>query len=120
MRIAICDNSRAAAEQLGKWVEQYCVLYHLTFSLQCFSSADSFSACSLPFDIVYLAFGGDSGFFQARLLRERDKDCQIILVDDTREYIIRSVRIHCTDFILRPVTFEQIVRSMNLATGGGA
>jgi hypothetical protein len=40
------------------------------------------------------------------------------LIDDTPEYAIRGVRIHCTDFILRPVEFRHVVRSMRLATGG--
>ena len=51
-------------------------------------------------------------------LRERDPDCKIILVDDTQEFAVRGMRLHCTDFILRPVEFRHIVRSMNLALRG--
>ena len=72
-----------------------------------------------PVDIVFLGFGGSTGFYQARLLRERDRRCRIILVDDTPEYAVRCVRLHCTDFILRPVDFRRVVQSMRLALGGG-
>ena len=58
------------------------------------------------------------GELNARQLRERDPACKIILVDDTQEFAIRSMRLHCTDFILRPVEFRHIVRSMNLALRG--
>lgn len=38
------------------------------------------------------------------------------MIDDTQEFAVRCVRLHCTDFILRPVGFRQIVRSTQLAT----
>lgn len=119
MRIAVCENAAAPAERLRFWIEQYCQCYHLTAVLRCFISPEVFSACREPFDIVYLGFGGNTGFLQARLLRERDRFCRIILIDDTQEFAVRCVRLHCTDFILRPVEFRHIVRSMDLALRGG-
>lgn len=119
MRIAVCENSQAAVMQLRGWIAQYCSLYQIQASFQCFLSADAFAAWKEPFDIVFLGFGGSTGFYQARLLRERDQRCRIILVDDTQEFAVRCVRLHCTDFILRPVCFQRIVRSMRLALGGG-
>ena len=115
MKIAVCENSADAVERMRNWIEQYCRLYCVPAALECFLSGASFSAYSGRFDIVYLCFGGSTGFYQARLLRERDQECQIILVDDTQDYAVRCVRLHCTDFILRPVEFRHIVRSMNLA-----
>ena len=119
MNIAVCENSAAAAERMRGWIEQYCRLYHIPAVLECFLSAAAFSAHSGRFDIVYLCTGGNAGFYQARQLRARDPDCRIILVDDTQEYAVRCVRLHCTDFILRPVCFQRIVQSMRLALGGG-
>ena len=69
--------------------------------------------------LAFVGFGGNTGFLQARVLRERDHGCRIILLDDTQQFAVQGVRIHCTDFILRPVEFRHIVRSMGLATGGG-
>ena len=117
MNIAVCENSAAAAEQLRGWIEQYCRLYRVPVILQCFLSASAFSAHDGRFDIVYLCCGGNAGLCQARQLRERDPDCRIILVDDTQTFAIQGMRLHCTDFILRPVEFRHIVRSMNLALG---
>lgn len=119
MRIAICENSQAAAEKLRGWVAQCCALYQLQAAFQCFLSADAFETWTGSFDIVFLGFGGSRGFYQARLLRERDRNCRIILLDDTQEYAVRCVRLHCTDFILRPVEFRKVVQSMRLALGGG-
>lgn len=118
MNIAVCENSAAAAEQMRIWIEQYCRLYHVPAVLQCFCSSAAFAVHKHPFDIVYLCTGGSAGFYQARQLRERDANCKIILVDDTQEFAVASMRLHCTDFILRPVQFRHIVRSMSLALRG--
>ena len=117
MRIAVCENSPEAAEQLRDWIEQFCCLYQVPAVFQCFSSPGSFAAEQERFDIVYMGFGGSSGFSQARQLRERDRGCRVILVDDTPEFAIRGMRLHCVDFILRPVQFRNVVRSMRLALG---
>lgn len=119
MRIAVCENSQAAMDQLHGWIAQYCALYRIEAVFRCFLSADAFASCGERFDIVFLGFGGNTGFYQARLLRERDQNCRIIPMDDTQEYAVRYVRLHCTDFILRPVGFPGVVRSMRLALGGG-
>lgn len=118
MNIAVCETSAAAAEQLCGWIEQYCRLYHVPAVLECFLSPAAFSDYKGRFSIAYLCSGGRAGFYQARQLRERDPDCKIILVDDTQEFAVQGMRLHCTDFILRPVEFRHVVRSMNLALRG--
>lgn len=120
MRVAVCENSSGGAQQLCSWIEQYCELYRLPVCLQRFLKPELFETCSGVFDIAFLGFGGGVGFLAARALRDRDRNCKIILIDDTPEFAIPSVRIHCTDFILRPVEFRRVVQSMRLATGGGA
>ena len=115
VRVALCDNSVSSAEQIQNWIGRYCELYGYSVSFRMFLSPDSFSASKETFEAVFCGFGGGTGFLAARALRERDRNCKIILIDDSPEYAIRSVRIHCTDFILRPVDFRKIVRSMQLA-----
>lgn len=118
MNIAVCETNPVAAEQMRVWIEQYCRLYHVPAVLKCFDSTVAFVAYEQAFDIVYLCMGGGAGFYQARQLRERDSHCKIILVDDTQEFAVQGMRLHCTDFILRPVQFRHIVRSMNQALRG--
>lgn len=119
MRIAVCENSLAAAEQIQGWIEQYCLLYQIAADVRCFLSADAFAGWGERFDAAFVGFGGTTGFLQARLLRERDHNCRIVLVDDTQRFAVQSVRIHCTDLIIRPVEFRHVVRSMHLVMGGG-
>lgn len=115
VRVALCDNSVSSAEQIQNWISRYCELYGYSASFRTFLSPDSFFTSKETFEAVFFGFGGGTGFLAARALRERDRNCKIILIDDTPEYAIRSVRLHCSDFILRPVDFRKIVRSMQLA-----
>ena len=50
-----------------------------------------------------------------RQLQERDRACRIILMDDTTQYAIQGLHLHFADFILRPVEFRHVARSMRLA-----
>lgn len=117
VRVAVCDNSSASAGLIQNWICQYCALYGYEVSLRIFLFPNSFSICPDSFEVVICGFGGGTGFLTARSLRERDRNCKIVLIDDTPEYAIRSIRIHCTDFILRPVEFPKIVHCMHLVTG---
>ena len=51
--------------------------------------------------------GDVKGFLCARRLREEDSGCRVILLDDTERYAIRGLRIHLSDFLLRPLAGSQ-------------
>lgn len=121
MRIAVCDYSPNTAASIRDMIDHYCALYEIkNCTIRCIHTPGELLSCEERFEIVFMGFGGGGGFDAARQLRERDRSCRIILVDDTQEYAIRGVRLHCTDFILRPVEFRHVVQSMHLAVGGCA
>ena len=119
MRIAVCDNHAAAAEQISGWVRQFGSLYGLDLhEVRCFTDPEQFADAEERFDVAFLGFGGSVGFKTAQRIRSRDHRCRIIMVDDTMEYARHGVRLHCTNFVLRPVEFHHIVQSMQLILGG--
>lgn len=111
MRIAVCDGSAAAADELREWIRQYCLLYGIAADIECIRTPEELDGADI--DIAFVGFGGRAGFLSARKLRERRR--RVILVDDNGEYATEGVRIHCSDFIVRPITFAKVVRSMALA-----
>ncbi len=60
------------------------------------------------FAAAVVGYGDIKGFLCARRLREEDVDCRVILLDDTERYAIRGFRIHLSDFLLRPLTEQQL------------
>lgn len=120
MRIVLCIAGMAESAQLSRWLSQYCQLYGASASILTCSKAEQLFDMmrSEGADVVFMGLGGPEGFLTARRLRELDRDCRIIYVDDTQTYAVRGVRLHFTDFILRPVEFKHIVRAMKLAGVG--
>ena len=64
-----------------------------------------------------IGFGSVEGFLCARRIREANPSCAIILIDDTDEYAIRSMRLHVADFLLRPVTAERYRKALDRIMG---
>lgn len=121
MRIAVCDNHPAVAEQICGWVRQYGSLYGLELhEVRSFTDPELFSAEAENYDIAFMGFGGSEGLRALQRLRSRDRQCRVVLVDDTQENALRGKRLHCVNFVLRPVEFRHIVQSMHLITRGCA
>ena len=59
--------------------------------------------------------GGAQGFLTARRLREEDRACQVVLIDDSDRYIMHSYRIHTAGFVvlmgfMAVVTFQDVFK----------
>ena len=116
MRLAVCAAQSGERDRLCEWIGHYCELCGLPVSVICIDTPQQLGMQpSGAIQIAFIAFGSSTGFLAARALRERDRACAIILIDDTAQYAIPGKHLHLADFILRPVEFRHIVRSMQLA-----
>ena len=118
MRLAVCGNSQRETEQLCRWLEQVADLYSV--QARCTPWRDFHPVVEAPagtWQAAFIGLGGSKGFLAARTLRQVDKRCAIVLIDDTPQYAVQGVRLHFTDFIVRPVEFRHIVRSLHLIFG---
>ena len=116
MRLAVCTGRTEERDRLCEWLSQYCRLDSVPASVFCADTPEQLAQQPAgSIQIAFIGFGGNAGFLAARALRERDRRCGIVLIDDTAQYAIQGMHIHLTDFILRPVEFRHVVRSMKLA-----
>ena len=60
------------------------------------------------FQGAVVGYGDVKGFLCARRIREADSDCRVVLLDDTERYAIRGLRIHLSDFVLRPAEDQRL------------
>lgn len=119
MRIAICVKDIREQEALAKWINQYCSVYGRSCVLFALTQPEQLFEENRSFQVAFLGMGGQDGFLLARRLRDADKNCSIVIIDDTAEYAVKGVRLHASDFIVRPVDFKKVARAMKLATDGG-
>ena len=116
MKLAVCTAQAEEQARLCEWIEQYCRLRSLPAAVVCISTPQELSRQAPgAIQIAYIGFGSSTGFLAARALQERDRACRIILMDDTTQYAIQGLHLYFADFILRPVEFRHVARSMRLA-----
>lgn len=115
MRLAVCGGAYEN-EQIRSWISQYCRACRLPAEIECILSPKELASRAAPgvFQAAFIGFGDSAGFLAARALREADRRCQIVLIDDTDRYAIQSLRIHAANFVVRPLQARHIVRSMEL------
>jgi len=119
MRIAVCVRDQSEQEALAKWIGQYCSVYQLPCDLVVTSEPEDLFEPGRSFDLAVLGLGGQEGFLLTRRLRSADKGLRIVMVDDTAAFAVQGVRLHVSDYIVRPVDFKKVARAMKLATAGG-
>ena len=67
------------------------------------------------FHAILLSKDGPEGFLTVRRLREMDARVRLIFLTDTSQYAVMGVRLHLTDYVVKPVEFKNVVRAMKLA-----
>lgn len=119
MRVAVCVRKLQEQEALTKWIGQYCDVYNKPCDLFATSEPEELFREGQSFHLAFLGLGGQEGFLMTRRLRDADKGCRIVMIDDTAEYAVQGVRLHVSDYIVRPIDFKKVARAMKLATTGG-
>lgn len=115
MRIAVFGADTEDTCRICRKIQTYADERHMDAELTPFVSDGEFREAFAPgrFRGAIVGCGDSRGFLCARHVREEDRDCRVILIDDTDRYAIRGLRIHLTDYLLRPVEDERFRMAMD-------
>lgn len=119
MRIAIYSRSIREGEELGRWIDQFCRTDGVACDVFHLARPEELFRSDMDFHIAFIAHTGREGFLLARQLRDENRACRIVLVDDTDQFALAGIRLRLSDFIVRPVDLRKITRAMRLAMGVG-
>ena len=105
MRVAVCCPEEREAGWICQRIRERAAETHRSAEAVPFASEDALWRAFEPgrFRGAVVGFGDVQGFLCARRVREEDSGCRVILPDDTDRYAIRGLRIHLTDFLVRPL-----------------
>ncbi len=105
MRIAVCCPSAQEAGWICRIIGEQAALAQKSVSTELFSSEEALWCAFEPgrFFGAVIGWGDIRGFLCARRVSEEDRSCRVIMLDDTDRYAIRSLRIHLTDYLVRPL-----------------
>jgi DNA-binding LytR/AlgR family response regulator len=115
MRIAVFGADMEDTSRICRKIQTYADERHMNAEISTFASDGEFQRAFAPgrFRGAVVGCGDSKGFLCARRVREEDRDCRVILIDDTDRYAIRGMRIHLTDYLLRPVGDERFRVAMD-------
>ena len=105
MQIAVCCPNAEEAERISRIIGERAALACKNAETAAFSSEEALWRAFAPgrFFGAVIGWGDAKGFLCARRVREEDRACRVILLDDTDRYAIRGLRIHLTDYLVRPL-----------------
>ena len=105
MRVAVCCPESKEALWICSRIEQRAAENHWNAETVLFPSEEAVWQTFAPgqFRGAVVGYGDVKGFLCARRMREADRRCRVILLDDTDRYAIRGLRIHLTDYLVRPL-----------------
>ena len=116
IRIGVCDDSREFLLGIKQMLSNREGLLH-NVCVELFSSGDALllSARREPFDIVILdmIMPQRNGIELARQLRRFDSAVRIVFLTSSSEFAVESYSVKASDYILKPVTRERLLESIN-------
>ncbi len=115
MRIAVCCPESNEALRICQEIEKRAAEAHRSAETERFLTEEALWRTFTPgrFRGAVVGYGDAKGFLCARRMREEDSACRVILLDDTDRYAIRGLRIHLTDFLVRPLEERRFRAAMD-------
>lgn len=117
-KIAILDDEQIQVDLINDFIFKYEQMYNLKFEKYCFNDEKEFleKAEEKNFDIVFLDIymSNINGIKIAKQLREKNLDTLIIFSTSSLEYGIESYKVRAFDYLLKPIKYEDIEKTLNL------
>ena len=116
MNIAIVEDSCEDRECILKRLQQYLKDNHLTYEIFEYGTAEEFIEdlkkrnFTIVFMDIYLA--EMTGMEAAIILRKMDKDCKIIFLTTSAEYVLQGYSVNASHYLLKPVEENRFLEAM--------
>lgn len=116
LKIAVCDDNTAFLTQIKACLAQWSNGREQLL-ISTFSDGDSLiqAHSTAPFDIIFLDVVMPllNGISTAGEIRETDKLVKIVFLTSSPEYALDSYRVKASDYLLKPVNREALLRCMD-------
>jgi DNA-binding LytR/AlgR family response regulator len=117
MKIAICEDTPADAQQLSDALARYLDVNKLAGEVSFFTCGEDFLSAFEPgkFQIVFMDIfmtkGGITGMDAAKTVNELDKDTALIFITTSDEYILAGYSV-AVYYIIKPVEQKDVNKAM--------
>ena len=115
MRILICDDEPAIAEQLENYIHDFFTRNHLKCpTTALFSDGESLLSDTGEKDMVFLdvEMPGVDGIYVGQKLKKANADIIIFMVTSYTEYLDEAMRFHVFRYLSKPVDRQRLFRNL--------
>ncbi len=116
MNIAIVEDFDKDRDWLAERLEEYMTERNLTYQLYTYEQGEDFVAAlnTITFQIVFMDIYLTSmtGIEAATYLRQKDKDCKLIILTISDEYLLQGFRVNACHYLLKPATDQDFREAM--------
>lgn len=116
MNIAIVEDFEQDRQWLTERLEQYLSTRHLTYQLYTYKQAEDFVAAldTITFQVVFMDIylTDMTGIEAASILRRKDKDCKLIILTSSDEFLYQGYQVHACHYLLKPATDRDFLEAM--------
>ena len=120
MKIAICEDEPAIAEQITKLVQGWASLHGQATHISHFKSAEAFLFSyeddkSVDLLLLDIQMGEMDGMALARKIREHNEKVQIIFITGISDYVAEGYDVSAVHYLLKPVKEEKLHSALDKA-----
>jgi len=114
MEIAVVEDSRTDQETLAELLRKFGADNHCLLDVALFSSTreflDAFDRIKFPIVFMDIYMDGADGIDAASRLREIDKNCLLIFMTSSTEFMPQAFSVHAFEYITKPIVPERIFK----------
>lgn len=116
LHIVTVDDTDSDRKWLTEKLETYLRTRHIHYVLSAFSSGEEFLLALSDhwFDIVFMDIymGGMTGLEAAQALRAKDRDCKLIFLTSSEEFMRQGFSLNSAHYLIKPVKDEDFLQAM--------
>lgn len=121
MIIAVVEDHAEDREALSFQIHKYMEENQLAYTIIEYHRAEDFveSLTTHTYSIVFFDIYMDqmTGMEAAKLLRKKDKDCKIIFVTTSLDFVLQGYSVNASHYLLKPITeknFQEAMENCNI------
>lgn len=112
MKIAFVDDEKEFAAEMERLCLEFGAQNHCKMETVSFTDAEAFldAFCEGSFDVVFMDIymGGMDGVSAAARMRERDKNCLLVFLTSSVEFMPEAFSCHAFEYVIKPFSKERI------------